>query len=152
MKIYWLLLAALGSCVAVAGDLPDPRITSGAIDPGITQQNIGETVCQSGYTRSVRPPSYFTNRLKKYQIREYGYNDTNPKNYEEDHLIPLNIGGAANDPKNLWPQPRNSQWNASKKDVLEYKLYRLVCDGKVTLRDAQQAYANDWIAAYRKYN
>ncbi len=141
----------LMATVAIAEDLPDPHITPGAIDPTITQQNIRSTACVKGYTKTVRPPAYFTNRLKKYQIREYGYSDSNAKDYEEDHLIPLNIGGAPDDPKNLWPQPRNGQWNAAKKDDLEFKLYHLVCDGKVSLRDAQLAYATDWIAAYRKY-
>jgi hypothetical protein len=28
----------------------------------------------------------------------------NPKDYEEDHLISLELGGAPRDPKNLWPQ------------------------------------------------
>lgn len=144
-------MTTLCSCLAFAGDLPDPRLTSGTTDPAITQQNIQQTVCKKGYTRTVRPPAYFTNKLKKYQIRQYGYTDTNPRDYEEDHLIPLNIGGAPDDPKNLWPQPRNSQWNASKKDGLEFRLYNLVCDGKVSLAEAQHAYATDWIAAYRKY-
>ncbi|OIQ89736.1 hypothetical protein GALL_283520 [mine drainage metagenome] len=144
-------MTALCSGIAFAGDLPDPRITSGSVDPAITQQNIGQTICMKGYTRTVRPPAYFTNRLKKAQIRQYGYADTDPRDFEEDHLIPLNIGGAPEDPGNLWPEPRNSQWNASRKDGLELRLYRLVCRGKVPLAEAQRAYASDWIAAYKRY-
>lgn len=151
MKSSWLLLTALCSSVAFAGDLPDPRITPGATDSSITQQNIQQTVCRKGYTKTVRPPAYFTNKLKKMQIREYGYADTDPRDYEEDHLIPLNIGGKPDNQRNLWPQPRNSQWNADKKDELEFKLYNLVCDGKVPLAEAQKAYATDWIQAYKRY-
>lgn len=81
----------------------------------------------------------------------YGYADTNPSHYEEDHLIPLNIGGNPDDPRNLWPQRRNSEWNAERKDELEFKLYKLVCNGRVPLAEAQQAYAKDWIMAYKKY-
>jgi signal peptidase I len=136
---------------ALAADLPDPKLTPGAIDPNITQQNIKETVCQRGYTKTVRPPAYYTNRLKKQQIREYGYADTNPKDYEEDHLISLNIGGNPTDPKNLWPQPRNSQWNADRKDELEFELYKQVCRGAVPLEEARRAFATNWIEAYKRY-
>jgi len=51
----------------------------------------------------------------------------------------------------LWPQPRNSEWNANKKDKLEYKLYQLVCHGEVPLDEARNAMAKDWILAYKKY-
>ena len=145
------VVAVMAAQVAFAGDLPTPQLTPGAIDSSITQSNIQQTVCRKGYTKTVRPPAYFTNKLKKSQIRQYGYADTDPKHYEEDHLIPLNIGGAPDDSRNLWPQPRNSQWNAAKKDDLEFKLYKLVCDGRVPLIEAQRAYSSDWIAAYRKY-
>ena len=134
-----------------AGDLPDSRITPGAVDHNITQSNIQQTVCQKGYTKTVRPPAYFTNKLKKTQIRQYGYPDQDPRHYEEDHLIPLNIGGAPDDPKNLWPQPRNSQWNSARKDDLEFKLYKQVCERRISLIEAQKTYTANWITAYEKY-
>jgi hypothetical protein len=137
--------------VAIAADLPDAKLTPGAIDPAVTQQNIRSTVCVKGYTKTVRPPAYYTNKLKKTQVIEYGYVDTNPKHYEEDHLIPLSIGGSPNDPKNLWPQPRLSEWNAQKKDALEFRIYKLVCDGAVPLDEARQAMAHNWIDAYKRY-
>jgi hypothetical protein len=145
-------LAAL-SCAqfAIAADLPDPKLTPGAVDSSITQANIQQTVCRKGYTKTVRPPAYFTNKLKKSQIRQYGYADADPRHYEEDHLIPLNIGGAPDDPRNLWPEPRISEWNAQKKDVLEFKLYKLVCEGNVSLVEAQKVYMTDWIKGYKKY-
>lgn len=136
---------------AVAADLPDSRLTPGAIDPTVTQQNIRSTVCVKGYTKTVRPPQNYTNRLKKKQIREYGYVDSNPRHYEEDHLIPLNIGGSPDDPRNLWPEPRDSQWNAEKKDALEFSLYKLVCNGRVPLDEARKEIAQNWIEAYRRY-
>ena len=151
---HFLLLAALLASsigVAFAGDLPDPRLTPGATDPTVTQENIRQTVCVKGYTKTVRPPAHYTNRLKKKQIREYGYADRNPKDYEEDHLIPLNIGGNPTDERNLWPEPRKSEWNAKKKDALEFALYKQVCKGSVSLKEAQDAYRQNWIQAYKKY-
>ena len=134
-----------------AGGLPDALLTPGAIDPSITQENIQQTVCVKGYTKTVRPPTYFTNRLKKSQIREYGFADHDPSNYEEDHLIPLSIGGHPTDERNLWPQARRSEWGADKKDQLEVVLYKLVCSGRVPLADAQREMAQDWISAWKRY-
>ncbi len=150
-RLLLTILTLLSANIAVAADLPDPRLTPGAIDPSITQQNIRSTVCMKGYTKSVRPPQNYTNKLKKKQIREYGFADSDPRHYEEDHLIPLNIGGNPDDPRNLWPQPRNSQWNADRKDELEFSLYKQVCDGRVPLDEARKAIAEDWIRAYKKY-
>lgn len=82
---------------------------------------------------------------------EYGYADTNPKHYEEDHLIALSIGGAPNDTRNLWPEPRISEWGAEKKDQLEKVLYKNVCAQKLTLAEAQHAMATNWIAAWKRY-
>ncbi|WP_181710036.1 hypothetical protein [Burkholderia sp. MBR-1] len=142
---------ALASVVAVAGDLPDATLTPGAINPDVTQENISSTVCVKGWTRTVRPPMWYTNKLKKVQIREYGYDDTNPHDYEEDHLIPLSVGGNPTDPRNLWPQPRHSEWNADRKDDLEFALYKGVCNGEISLAEAQHALATNWIEAYRRY-
>jgi len=84
-------------------------------------------------------------------MKKYGYPLSEIRDYEEDHLVPLCLAGAPQDPANLWPQPRSGEWNADRKDKLEAKLCRLTCDGKVRLADAQREIAADWIVAYRKY-
>jgi len=153
-KVKSLLLTlalALFTTQAFASDLPNPKFTPGAINPYITQQNIHQTVCVKGYTKKVRPPSYYTNKLKKRQIREYGYVDRNPKHYEEDHLIALSIGGDPRDPHNLWPEPRKSEFNAAKKDQLEFVLYKRVCRDEISLSEAQHEMASNWIEAYKRY-
>jgi len=154
IKTYRIFIALLFSLIqhpAMAGDLPDRLLTPGAIDASITQSNIQTTICVRGYTKTVRPPAYYTNSLKKKQMAAYGYADNNPAHYEEDHLIPLSIGGNPSDPANLWPQPRLSEWNAEKKDILEFKLYKLVCDGAVTLDDARHQISTNWIETYKRY-
>ena len=125
-----LLLASFAlalSFPAWASDLTDPVLTPDAINLNVTQENIQSTVCVKGYTKTVRPPVYYTNKLKKRQMREYGCTDMNPTHYEDDHLITLSIGGVPDDPHNLWPESRNSEWNADKKDQLEFVIYRMVC-------------------------
>src|SRR5579871_5398178 len=86
----------------IHGVLPDHNCTPGTIDSTVTQSTIAQTICKSGYTTTVRPPVSYTNELKKQQIEEYGYTDLNPRDYEEDHLISLELGGSPTDPKNLW--------------------------------------------------
>jgi hypothetical protein len=132
--------------------LPNPAWQPGVTSPAVTQDNIQSTICVSGYTATVRPPVSYTDKLKVQQIAQYGYADTNPSDYEEDHLISLEVGGDPKDPKNLWPQPRHSEpWNASVKDTLENTLKGKVCSGELTLAAAQHAIATDWVAAYRMY-
>lgn len=120
---------------------PDPICTPGAIDPAVTQENIFETVCKSGYTKTVRPPTSYTNKLKKQQIEEYGYADTNMKQYEEDHQISLELGGHPSDPKNLWPEPHAS---INEKDTVENYLHRQLCSGKMTLSQVQDLINHHW--------
>jgi hypothetical protein len=53
--------------------LPDPNMTSSAINLAVTQTNIQATICARGWTRTVRPPEGPTYKLKRRQIRECGY-------------------------------------------------------------------------------
>ena len=113
--------------------------------------SIDETVCAKGWSRTVRPPVSFTNRIKHIKLRQYDIPEGDIHEYELDHLIPLSIGGAPDDPANLWPQPHQGTWTADDKDALEARIHRLVCDRRVPLAEAQQAMRTDWVAAYRKY-
>ena len=139
--------------------LPNARLTPGVISADVTPANINRTICVSGYTsgrrnddgRTVRPRSSYTTALKRQQIVQYGYADTRLADYEEDHLIPLELGGDGYAPGNLWPEPYAGSTGAQIKDKVENALHRLVCDGQVGLRAAQHAIATNWYAAYLKY-
>jgi hypothetical protein len=147
-------LAALGACLCVtaeASELPDGQLTPGASNSAISQEQY-RTLCHTkNWTRPYRPPISFTKSLKRLQMKKYGYPLADIHDYEEDHLVPLCLVGAPQDPANLWPQPLIGEWNAVRKDALETKLCRLACDGKVPLDEAQREIAADWIAAYKKY-
>jgi len=125
--------------------LPDPNCTPGEIDPSVTQDNLSSTICHAGYTQTVRPPVSYTNNLKKQQIIDYGYQDTNMKDYEEDHFISLELGGGPKDPQNLWPEPHPS---FNEKDTVENYLHSQVCLGKLSLAQAQQEITKNWYAVY----
>jgi hypothetical protein len=156
---------------------PAASLFPGATNPNVTQASINATICTSGWTTTVRPPPSYTNALKKAQQHTLGYetpnplpkvssasgkttisslakcvaDSANPACWEEDHLIPLELGGDPRSPDNLWPEPWFGPWNAHIKDALETKLKTMVCAGQIDLVAAQHAIAADWVAAYTKY-
>jgi hypothetical protein len=137
-----------GSCHATgSGEFsgPDLRCTPGARDPAVKQSTIDTTICKKGYSATVRPPVRITRPEKAASLQAYG--DTPPGTYEYDHLISLELGGARNDPRNLWPEPGNIP---NPKDRLENRLHRDVCDHKITLLAAQREIAKHWVATYHK--
>jgi hypothetical protein len=129
-------------CHSVNG-LADYSCTPGAADPDVTQNNIDSTICVPGYTATVRPPVSYTEPLKLASMQQYGDTDS-PSNYEYDHLIPLELGGAPRDTKNLWPEPYNLPNGAHEKDQEENSLHDAVCSGQMTLADAQNKIVADW--------
>jgi len=108
--------------------------TPGVVNPDVTQANIAATVCKHGWTRTIRPPTDYTNALKVRQMREYGVAGTTA-DYQEDHLISLELGGHPTDPRNLWPEPYP---RASEMDTIENDLNEKVCSGELTLDEAQR--------------
>lgn len=122
---------------------PDPVLTPGAVDMNATVTKV----CTVGYTTTVRnvPESVKKQVFDSYHI------DPKSDKFEVDHLISLELGGS-NDIKNLWPQSYTTlPWNAHKKDTLENKLHKMICDGSINMQKAQLEIAKDWIAAYQKY-
>jgi hypothetical protein len=131
----------------VNGSLPDPTCTPGAIDPRVTQADIKQTICVSGYTKTVRPSSSITSAQKKVSMQQYGFTDS-ASNYEYDHLISLELGGAPDDTKNLWAEPGASP---NPKDKIENKLHSLVCSGAMHLAEAQNRITTNWTTALSGY-
>ncbi|MGO4211648.1 anti-sigma factor [Terriglobus sp. 2YAB30_2] len=70
------------------------------------------------------------------------------KEFQVDYLISPQLGGTA-EIRNLWPQPYSTMWNAQAKDMLERRLHGMVCNGTMTLEQAQHDLAGDWIESYK---
>lgn len=121
------------------GPLPNAKLTPGVVDPAADTQLICTTT-----TAARRNTSAAT---KAAAYREYGAVHKVPGDFEVDHLIPLELGGA-DVLANLWPEPAPS---FHLKDQLENRLHALVCAGKVPLAVAQHQIATDWVGAYRTY-
>lgn len=128
------------------GDLPDPKCTPGSVNRSVNQGNIGSTICVKGWTATIRPSAAYTGKLKRQQMQQYGYTDS-PTQHEEDHLIPLELGGSPSDPKNLWPEPSASP---NKKDAVENAARAAVCRGALPLHDAQTEMARNWVNLGKK--
>ncbi|WP_330309461.1 MULTISPECIES: hypothetical protein [unclassified Streptomyces] len=139
--------AHAASCSQDYLPLPDPSCQPGDLNPDVTQDTIDSTICVSGWTATVRPSSSYTTALKKKQIVEYGYTDTSTSDYEEDHFVPLELGGSPKSALNLWPEPEYGTKTAANKDTVENKLKKAVCAGTVSLTDAQDAIITDWTTA-----
>lgn len=131
------------------GRLPPPGVP-GETDPRVTQANIGETICRPGYSRAARPAYAVTGPLKR-RMMDSQHPGEPMSAYELDHLIPISLGGAPLDARDLWLQPREGQANAGDKNVLAYVLWRLVCERRVPLEVAQTAISRDWTKAYETY-
>jgi hypothetical protein len=108
--------------------------TPGVLNPDVTQATIHATICVHGWTKTIRPPTSYTNELKRKQMREYAVTGS-LSDYQEDHLISLELGGHPTDPRNLWPQPYP---RASEVDAIENELNDQVCSGKLSLDEAQR--------------
>jgi hypothetical protein len=128
--------------VAQAGDAP------GAIDARVTQSNIAMTICMRSWTRSVRPPWWVTAPIKRRMAAEQG---VDARDYELDHVVPLDLGGAPLDLRNLQLQLWRGPCNARQKDAVEVETAKAVCEGDVTLVDARHDIAADWRSAYKDY-
>jgi hypothetical protein len=120
-----------GHTPAIVADLAR---TPGVLNPDVTQANIRSTICKRGWTETIRPLTSYTNGLKTKQMRQYGEAGS-LSDYQEDHLISLELGGNPNDPRNLWPEPYP---RASDVDKIENELNGEVCAGELTLAQAQQ--------------
>lgn len=114
--------------------LADPTRTPGVLNPDVTQADIRSTICRTGWTSTIRPPTSYTNALKAKQMRQYRETGS-LSDYQEDHLISLELGGSPTDPRNLWPEPYP---RASDVDKIENELNAEVCSGDLTLAQAQQ--------------
>jgi hypothetical protein len=123
--------------------LPDPHCTPGAINPQVTQNTIKDTICRSGWTKTVRPSTSLTDRMKAQSAKSYSLAPGEKGEY--DHLVSLELGGAPDDPRNLWVEPGSIP---NPKDAVENKLSDAVCSGLVPLATAQTAIASNWVTAF----
>ena len=136
MRLSIPFIFLLAATAAFAGEPIGP-----ALNPAVTQATITETICAAGWTRTVRPYVADMKRIKAEMLAAIGEPIGRRNQYELDHVVPLALGGATIDRRNLALQPIGE---AREKDAIEVCLSSLVCQGKIALEDAQSAISEDW--------
>ena len=134
----WSILLLAFSAPAFADDLP--------LNPAVTQETIATTICFPGWAKTVRPSAHYTAHIKIKLVRELEIPEELLVDFELDHRVPLALGGAPSDERNLELQP----WDeAGEKDRIETCLSRAVCAGTITLDEARRRIWADWRSAGR---
>ena len=117
--------------------LPNPNLT-----PGLAATRDASQVCSKSYARSHRPARDEAWRaLVRTVRRQYAIRYGTYREYVIDHLVPLELGGAGEDARNVWPEPID---DSHLKDRVEDALHRAVCEGHLPLAQAQNEIARDW--------
>src|SRR5208337_3632047 len=115
---------------------PNPSLT-----PGAVLTTDASTLCAPGYASGVRDVSTAT---KEQVYAEYGVSYPQALGaYEVDHFIPLEIGGS-NDITNLWLEPATPAPGFHQKDQFENFEHGQVCNGTISVAEAQRRMASDW--------
>lgn len=135
MREGLLGLILFGIMINSQGEIKHPR---GVLNEAVRQDNLSETVCKANWTDSIRPRSSYTNRIKFEQLEDKSV----MRDYEEDHFIPLSIGGHPTDVGNLWPQSWYGSCGAKEKDKEEVRIHNRLCKGEISLKEAQDYFFN----------
>lgn len=140
-----------GALLYIIAFVPLSAMAGSVLNPDVRQNTIDATICVSGYTRTVRPSTSYTNSVKRMLLRKSGVNEDRMSKYELDHIVPLALGGHPRNLDNLALQARDGSNGAHRKDRLEVKLQFLVCTGQVPLHLAQDTIFQDWQGAYHRF-
>jgi len=140
-----------GAC-RIVGGLPDHTCTPGLLNPRLNPAQL----CARGFsTRTIRPPTSYTDVLKRRLMAAYGQVGPNPltgrlwspNDVELDHAVSLEDLGHPWSPLNLWPQPRRSSGvepNAEEKDQVEVTVHELICADQSNAATYAARLAADW--------
>lgn len=140
MRLCMLAVAVAGAvCFSVpasAATLPN--------EPGAVATTDATIVCARGYAERVRPRGALWRTIKEALYERASLPRGDRYGYVADHIVPLELGGAPADLENLWLQPYDE---SHAKDRVEDALKILVCDGRMSLVDAQRRIAHNWTTA-----
>jgi hypothetical protein len=109
--------------------------------PGAIVSSDPATVCVPGYSRRVRPRyDYAWRKFRVSVFRAYDIPHEQWRDYTID--VPLSLGGAPEDLRNVWPEPKAE---AKRKDEVEDALLAAACyRHTMSLAAAQAAIARNW--------
>jgi hypothetical protein len=142
---------AAGSCHAQGTSpfvLPDSRCTPGAVSGAVTSANLATTVCSTTWAATV-PVAVSTVFYAEFKAAKaaYGY-PAHGGGFVYGDVVPVQLGGSANDQRNAWPVTYVVQ---TQRSVLAARLTAHVCDGSLSLAAAQFLMARDFLNAYTQF-
>jgi hypothetical protein len=126
------------------------------LNPAVTQATIRQTICVSGWTSTVRPPVSYTDALKRQQLQQLAGQHPNDPHWttsgtEEDHRMPLDLGGDPRAVMNLSPEEPPSENPKDRDEAALGGSQGAVCRGQMTLAQAQAALVAKWLLAWPGY-
>ncbi|WP_109482286.1 hypothetical protein [Paraburkholderia sp. C35] len=122
------------------------------LDERVTQQNIANTICRPGYADTVSPPFDDMMEHKDRLLAERGIDAGHGTRYALDRRVPIVLGGSPDAPDNLDLLPWGGHTGERRKELLTAKLKRCVCEGRMSLTEAQSAIAGNWSAHYSGFS
>lgn len=145
MAMAMVLGGSLGF-VSSAGDLPDPNLTPGAIDPACTADILRTTSTKArrGTTAATKTEAY-----RKYGVTPHQGICSGPRGCEVDHRVPLEACGL-DAQEDLWIMPYDGPCNASDKDHLENQTKADILAGLAVEEGQARFLAPDWRVEYQK--
>ncbi|MEX3634152.1 hypothetical protein [Paraburkholderia sp. BR14320] len=141
------LLVIVGALLAlrIGEATAQPRAV---LDDRVTQQSIGRTICRPGYAETVAPPFDELMAHKDRMLAARGIDVDDSAAFALDRHVPIMLGGSPDAPANLdllpWAGPQGERRKARAAAMLK----RCVCEGKLSLAQAQAAIVGNWSAVY----
>ncbi|MBW9102375.1 hypothetical protein [Paraburkholderia phenoliruptrix] len=122
------------------------------LDQRVTQQSIGETICRPGYASAVAPPFDELMARKDRMLAERGIDADDAADFALDRRVPVVLGGSPDAPSNLGLLPWAGRQGERRKARAAVMLKRCVCEGKLSLAEAQAAIVGDWSVVYSGFS
>ena len=152
------IIAAILSLLALPAHAHDRSLPDDDVTPGRVRVLSHKAICETKWGRDQRS---VTTAMKRQVFQSYdlsGNDDAsqgcrrqaNGRRYEIDHRVPRCAGGADH-VANLWPQCYSGAWSAILKDRLEVRVCKDICNGDLTVDEAQDIFLGDWHEGYRRY-
>jgi hypothetical protein len=129
--------------ITAVGEVSRPNLR---VTPGIVDVRDVAAICQQG-KHPVHPPIPASWDQAVYS--GYGIAPKDQGKYRLDFLVPLDLGGAQALP-NLWPMSLRGI-GFHEKQRLNARLRNAVCQGQLSLDQAQRDVVADWYALWVKY-
>jgi hypothetical protein len=125
---------------------------SAMLDERVTQESVGETICRPGYADTVAPPFDELMAHKDRMLAARGIDADNGSAFALDRRVPIVLGGSPNAPSNLDLLPWAGQQGERRKARAAVMLKRCVCEGKLSLAEAQAAIVGNWSVVYSGFS